>query len=305
MKPSDRRRSSALLLLTLGLAVTLIAAVRPSLMRTYAGVKQRQDAYWLPGAELTRALSLGYRAALADFIFANVLVSYGQHFQERRRFEFVADYLDAITTLDPKFREPYRLADTLIVLQPERPRREDYVRARRLLERGLEQFPDDGELWLTAGQFMAYLAAGQLPPAEREAWRLEGARKLARSCELLGSDPNLPRQCVTAALLFNQAGNREAVKGFLEKVLSVSDDPEVHALASGYLGKVAGEAEREHFDERNRQLRALWARDLTFVSRDALLLLGPRFEPARCAGIPSSDLEGCATSFRAWGERRD
>jgi tetratricopeptide (TPR) repeat protein len=290
---------------TLAAGVALLALVRAPLLRAHDAVKRREDAYWLPSAEFTRVVSLGYRSALADFIFASVLVSYGQHFQEKRRFEFAADYLDVVTTLDPKFREPYRLADTLLVFQSQPPKVEDYRRARRLIERGLVAFPDDGELWLLAGQFMAYIAAGQVPAAERDAWRLEGARKLARSCELAGSNETIPRHCVTAALLFNEAGNRSAVKSFLERVFSVSDDPEIQSLASGYLGSVLGAAEREQVEERNRALRAVWARDLTFVSRETLLLLGPRFDPAHCAGLPVPNPEDCVTSFRAWGERRE
>jgi tetratricopeptide (TPR) repeat protein len=247
-------------------------------------------------------MSLGYRSALADLIFAHVLVAYGQHFIEKRRFEFVADYLDTILTLDPRFREPVRLADTFVILQPEPARVQDYRAARRLLERGLAMFPNDSELWLIAGQFMAYLAANNVPEAEREQWRFEGAKKLARSCELVGSNENIPHHCIVAARLFNEAGQAGLARNFLERVLAVSDDPEIQDIASGYLGRVVGAAERERIEERGRKLRALWSHDLTFVSRDAWFLLGPRFDSAHCAGLPSPQDPACPTSFRAWGE---
>lgn len=301
------RLSSALRLLPAALllgAALGVHALQPLLSERYGEVRRRDDAYYLPGPEMTKVMSLGYRAALADLIFAHVLVSHGQHFQEKRRFEFVANYLDTITTLDPKFREPYRLADTLIVLQPKPATLEDYREARRLEERGLRHFPYDGELWLIAGQYMAYLAAPHLPEAEREAWRLEGAKKLARSCELIGSNENIPYHCITAAQLFNDAGSRNAARSFLQRVLAVSDDPEIQALAGGYLGRVVGQAERDRVEERNRRLRAVWSNDLRFVSREMLLLLGPRFDPARCAGVPAPNDSACATTFRAWGEKQ-
>jgi hypothetical protein len=289
----------------LALAALGIAGTRSLLTSTYQTVRRENDSYVLPSPSLTVALSLGYRAALADLIFAHVLVSQGVHFQEKRRFEFVANYLDTIVALDPKFREPYRLADTLIVLQPAAPRLEDYRAARSLLERGLKQFPYDGELWLIAGQYLAYLAGPHVPEAEREAWRLEGAKKLARSCELIGSNENIPYHCIAAARLFDQAGSRGVMRSFLERVMAVSDDPEIQALAGGYLGRVLGQGERERAEERNRRLRAVWSRDLRFVSLETLLLLGPRFSPARCAGLAAPSAVNCDTSFRAWGERQE
>lgn len=304
---SDARRKWQGLGLWLALfaaSVVGIASTRSVLADSYKAARRTNDGYALPSPNFTVALSLGYRAALADLIFAHVLVSQGLHFQEKRRFEFVANYLDTITTLDPKFREPYRLADTLIVLQPKPATLDDYREARRIEERGLRHFPYDGELWLIAGQYLAYLAAPHIPEAEREAWRLEGAKKLARSCELIGSNENIPYHCITAAQLFNDAGSRNAARSFLQRVLAVSDDPEIQALAGGYLGRVVGQAERDRVEERNRRLRAVWSNDLRFVSREMLLLLGPRFDAARCAGVPARNDSACATTFRAWGEKQ-
>ena len=286
------------------LSALLVDRARAHLFEAHRAARQQRDTYVLPSPELTKLTSLGYRAALADLLFAHVLVAYGQHFQEKRRFEFVARYLDAITTLDPRFREPYRLADTLITLQPKVPGEQDYRDARRLQERGLAQFPQDSELWLIAGQFAAYLAANYVPEAERDEFRLSGARKLARSCELVGSNENIPHHCITAASLLNDAGQVDAAQRFLERVLAVSDDPEIRSLAGGYLQHLVGEGSRARAEERLRRFRALWSKDLTFVSFDSLLLLGPGFDPYRCAGIPGRHTPGCATSFRAWGEQQ-
>lgn len=300
--------SAALRLLPLALllvAGALVHELQPVLFEVHARVHRREDAYYLPGPDTTKLLSLGYRSALADLIFAHLLVSHGQHFQEKRRFEFVADYLDTITSLDPRFREPYRLADTLIVLQPTAPRIEDYRAARRIEERGLAAFPYDQELWLIAGQFLAYIAAPQMPPSEYQEYRLEGAKKLARSCELIGSNQVIPHHCITAAALFSEAGKRDVVQGFLERVMAISDDAEIQTLAGGYLRRVASEAERDRADQRNKRFRVRWQSDFTFVSREMLALLGPKFDTARCAGVAAAETAACIASFRAWGERLD
>lgn len=283
----------------------LIAFVRPRLLGGFQSAHRQKDIYLLPSPDVTVAMSLGYRSALADLIFAHVLVAYGQHFYEKRRFEFVADYIETILKLDPKYREPVRVIDTLIVLQPKPARPEDYWRARKILDQGLEAFPNDGEVWLIAGQFMAYLAAPHMPKEERDEWRFAGAQRLARSCELVGSNENIPHHCITAARLFNEAGKGGLASGFLERVLAVSDDPEIQHIATTYLGHVVGDAERERIQERGRALRAAWSDDLTFVSRDAWFLLGPRFDSASCAGTNRARAAACPTSFRAWGELFD
>jgi tetratricopeptide (TPR) repeat protein len=302
---SQRLRQTLLVLGIVAVSILGVGSTRARLFATHEKARRQADVYFLPAPELTPLASLGYRAALADLIFAHVLVAYGQHFQEKRRFEFVAHYLDAITTLDPRFREPYRLADTLITLQPKAPRLEDYRAARRLQERGLAAFPLDSELWLIAGQFAAYLAANHVPEAERDEYRLSGAKKLARSCELVSSNENIPHHCITAAVLYNDAGRVEAAQRFLERVLNVSDDPEIQQIAGGYLQRIVGEGQRARLEERLRRFHALWSRDLTFVSRDLLLLLGPGFDSGRCAGVEGRRAPECATSFRAWGEQQE
>ena len=275
---------------------------RPLLTADFARAKQLHDTHVLPSPAVTRALSLGYRSALADLIFSHVLVQYGQHIQQRRRFELAAFYLDVITTLDPKFREPYRIADTLITLQTEVPRHEDYLAARRLLDRGLREYPYDAELWLVAGQYLAYLGGRNVSPAEAPEWQQEGARKLARACELQ-SGAGESSLCLSAASLFSRAGNRAAAKSFLERVMNIADSPELQAMAASYLQRNGGATERDRLDDRARRLRKLWSEDLPFVSKEALLLLGPAFDPAKCAGIPAPTDVTCSTSFRDWAAR--
>jgi tetratricopeptide (TPR) repeat protein len=277
-----------------------INELRNVLLARTAKLRDRTDVYGLPSPEQVVVASLGYRSALADFLFAHVLVWHGIHFQEKRRLEFAADYLDTVAALDPSFRETYYFGDTLITMQPVKPRHEDYVRARALLEKGLRARPGDTELWLSAGQFMAYVAAPWLDdPKEQAEWRLAGARVLARACELVGSNENIPYQCITAAGLFSKAGERDAQIQFLERVLAVSDDPELREQALGYLERVLGERSRERLRERTDRLRKAWQADLPFVRLTTELVLGPPVDVAACAGI-TKPTPACATTWAAW-----
>ena len=284
-------------------ACVAIALVRPGLAARFHELRVTSDVYPFGSPEQVVVQSLGYRSALADAIFAHVLVSYGLHFQEHRRFEFVGDYLDTVTALDPSFREPYRYADTLLVLSPETPRLVDYERARVLMLRGLETNPHDAELWLTTGQYLAYLAPPNLPDENKKReWRIEGAKIMSRACELASRNENIPYNCIVAAGLLNQSGEREAAIESLQRLLAVTDDPEIQRLALGYLSKKLSDREKEQAEARRERFRTAWHADLPFVTKDLLLVVGPRFDPAECAGPGGGRREGCSTSWKAWRE---
>jgi len=267
-------------------------------------IKSRADVYALPPPDQTYVASLGYRSALADLIFGHVLVSYGLHFQEKHRFEFVGDYLDTIVRLDPKFRDPYRFADTLLTLQPETPPQESYRRARRIQEQGLRELPYDQELWDTSGQFLAYLAPAWLSDADEKAeFRRSGAQKLLRACELIGQNDALPFHCITAANLLTEQGDHDALNQrsqFLVRVANMSDDPELQDLANNYLRRTSGAQEADRAAARAARFNAAWKQDMPFVPRTEIHALGPRFDSAACSGISPTTRSECSSSWLAW-----
>jgi tetratricopeptide (TPR) repeat protein len=299
-----RRARSLPWALLLALAAALgIGVFRAQLAPRFLALREKSDVYALPSPEQVVVASLGHRSALADLIFAHVLVWHGLHFEAKRRFEFAADYLETVSTLDPTFRETYYFGDTLITMQPVKPRREDYLRARALLEKGLAARPFDTDLWLSTGQYIAYVAAPWLDdPKEQADWRLAGARILARACELVGSNENIPYNCIGAAGLLTRAGEREATIQFLERVLAASDDEELRALALSYLQNALGERSRERVQARADRLRRTWKGDLPFVSLTTELVLGPPNDSAACAGL-HHDAPGCAATWAAWRNR--
>jgi hypothetical protein len=298
-----RSSSGARFAVALGVAVAAASShgVRPRLLQALSVTKERITVAALPDPQQTVVASLGHRAALADLMFANTLVQAGIAIQEKRAFP-AADYLDTINALDPSFRAPYRYADTLITVQAVAPAQDDYRRARAVLRRGLENFAYDQELWSSAGQFLAYLAPRWLEdPAEQKDFRAEGARVLARACELVGTNENVPYHCVTAARLLSEAGEGAAAERFVERLLGVSDDEAVQKLAIGYLARVQGEGARARAERRARQFNQAWGRDLKFLSKDQLLIVGPATPAPICAGLDAPP-DGCASSWRAWGE---
>jgi hypothetical protein len=277
----------------LATGLLLVAGSRSKLADDYGRITAQRDVYLLPPAEQTRALSLGYRSAAADLIYGHVLVSAGMHLAEKRLFEFADRYLETVNELDPKFRDPYRYADAILTLQSVAVPEDMYRKARRIVLRGTVEFPDDQALWASAGQFLAYLAPGQLKdPVEAEQFRQDGARLLARACELIGANESIPYQCITAARLFSEAGKLAASQEVLQKLLVVSDDPELQASARAQLVAMGVQSHGQRFEQLRRD-------DLPFVSHTGLAALGPRFDPAACAGKRDRGSDSaCATTFR-------
>lgn len=296
------RRSQLIALLAIVLAAFSVNALRRPLSARFLAVKVQNDVFPLPPPNQVVAMSLGYRSALADLIFAHVLVSTGIHIQEKRGFEFVGKYIETVNELDPKFAAPYRMADGLITLQAKAPGPDAYRQARRIVERGMAELPYDQALWTTAGQFLAYLGPTAFTdPKELDDWRLAGARALARACELVGSDENLPHQCVVAAGLLTKSGQELASRQFLERMLQVNDDPEIRSLVTALLKKAVGSAELDRVQAHRQAFLQAWADDLPFVSRGAVSVIGPRWDTGRCASTSAE----CATSWRAWGATRE
>lgn len=272
---------------------------RLALAERYKQVRTTSDVYPLPSPEQTVVLSLGYRAALADLIYGHMLVAYGLHFQEKRLFETVGNYLETIIELDPKFRTPYLFADTLLVLQPKEPPLSHYRKAREILLRGTRELPFDTQVWMSAGQYLAYLGRQHLKdPKEKERWRLEGARLLARACELQGADEDVPHQCIVAAGILNRAGEHEANIRFLQRFLAVNDDPEVRAQAIAYLRRAMEARGRDQLELHARRFEEAWRKDLGFVEIDKALVVGPGFDPARCVLPQPDNASDCASSWR-------
>jgi tetratricopeptide (TPR) repeat protein len=296
-----RWRPNFVAFVSIALAALAVARLRPPLNAAFLGTKNQDDVYTLPPTGQLVAMSVGYRSALADMIFAHVLVSAGIHFQEKRAFEFVDKYIEAVNALDPKFELPYRMADGLITLQAKPVSVEAYRQARRILERGMAEFPYSQELWSSAGMFLAYLGpTGNIEGNELAEWKLAGGRALARSCELVGSKELPPQQCIVAAGLLSKAGEAAAAQQFIERMLALNDDPEVRRFMGALLQQKAGESERERLQERREQFKRAWSTDLPFVSRGAALTIGPRWDSAACAGAAE-----CVTSWRAWAAAID
>jgi hypothetical protein len=301
------RREWLRTLLLVGAASVGIAATRAHLAEQHLHARETSDVFVLPPPEKVVAMSLGYRSALADVLWAQVLVSQGLHLQERRRYQVVSRFIDTINTLDPQFRNPYIFADALITFQAGATTHEEILAVREIMERGTKNLPLDAEIWLDLGSFVSFIAPGSYltDPAEQKQWRIDGAPYLERAAELAGGDSSIAWRALGGAGLYGRAGERDAEIRFLERACAVTDDPELKIECKKRLGKKLDEAARDKAEARAAAFSAIWKGDVRYVSLARLLLLGPPKDIAYCAGGSHEDAPRCATTWKEWATKID
>lgn len=289
--------------LRMDLVAALVAALcaigiglrQPSLAESVKKIRTTDDLPAIPPPRQLQAMSLGYRSAGADLLWASLLVEHGIRFQERRPFPGLTRYLDAVLALEPEHQALFEFVDTLIVYPPGVvATAADARTARAYLERGTKARPYDHDVWLRYGQFVAFLGPSFLEDeAEIEAWRKDGALALARAVEL-GSDPD---RSITAATLLNKAGERKAMIELLQRTYARTDNPDTRhqialRLASIDHATVEAESMVGYFEHE-------WRSRYPFLSREAALLIGPHRSPTDCAGPSSYALRQCPRSWSA------
>ncbi|HRI70868.1 MAG TPA: hypothetical protein PK156_41830 [Polyangium sp.] len=302
-RQSDYLRCGAALVI----AGLCISSVRANVARLHAQAKETSDVNLLPPPDQVVALSLGYRAALADILWAQVLVGQGLRTMERRRYDTVTDLLDTINALDPQFRDPYVWSDALVTIQVGEATLEDVYRTRAILERGMKNRPLDPDLWRTAGQFITFIAPATFLKDEKEqmAWRLEGARILARSAEMGGDTGYAGWSAISSAGILSRQGERDAAIRLIQRTLAVTEDEELKDLLQRQLASLIGETKIEAYKRRQTELIEISRHDLPFVNKTTLHILGPPFDTAYCAGGKVQPDKRCAITWNAWAAADD
>ncbi len=311
---ADRAGALRTAAIVLGAAV-VIALVRGPLFDAHKHARETTDVYTLPPPRELTALSLGYRSALADLLWAHVLVSQGLHTEQHRRYGNLIPFLDAINTLEPTYGAPYRFAESLITFQSKTTPVEEVRTARAILERGLANRPLDADLWLEAGEFVAFVAPR---PTSRTRRSRRSGRRTAPGCSSArrsgGDNANIAWQAIGAARLLGKAGERDAQIRFLTRTLAVTDDAELQDKIKAQLAILTRDERQEERQEATMReqeenlrmataLKAVKARDIPQIKRSEYVLLGPPRDPAYCAGEAHEQELACAPTWHAWEER--
>jgi tetratricopeptide (TPR) repeat protein len=297
-------RRGLLAAVSLGVCGYLVSASRADVAGKYQDLGADSHIYAVPSEEQLLVFSLGYRAAFADLLFGRTMVAAGIHFSEKRVFHHLDAYLKGIIALEPKYRDVYQYADALLNLSTVEMPPENLRTAREIQEAGFKQFPHDPDLWMSAGQFMAYLAPQRLPENEdKSEWRLAGARAIQHACDIWPRHLELPDVCLAPATIMSKNGELDSGIRALERLIAIADEESVRAQAMTKLRRLSGERAARKAAENLRSLDSLRESDLPVADRLRYQLMAPPFEARACVGQESPlSSTRCATSFSARGE---
>jgi hypothetical protein len=110
--------------LLVGAACATLALQRP-LTAHDARAREGDDVWLVPSAERAKLLAFGYNDAFADMLCSRLLVDYGTHLVEKRRFLLVRASIEAILALEPDSSRIFRFMDTLVLFQAKKGNADD------------------------------------------------------------------------------------------------------------------------------------------------------------------------------------
>ncbi|MBW2225482.1 MAG: hypothetical protein JRF54_15040 [Deltaproteobacteria bacterium] len=177
------------IVLMLGI-VAGIWSLRGRAMDHYLSMQAYEDIYYLPPPKWLQVMSLGHRRAVADLIWLRALIYFGDEFVNRGAVKHVFHYGEAMLALDPDFRRVYRWIGVAGVYTPTGSPPEFVERAIDVLRRGVERFPNDGDLAWDAGATLIYELVPNLPrdDPDRERLKAEGNEHMMAAARL-GAGP--------------------------------------------------------------------------------------------------------------------
>jgi hypothetical protein len=292
------RRSDLVGFAAIAVCAATIGLVQSPLAATEKRVQLTDDTAALPPPRQLRVMSLGYRSALADLLWAKLLVEQGVRSEQKRTFESLPQYLDGIIELEPDHQTLYQFVDTLVVYKPGAVGTEaDARRARSYLERGTRERPYDHEVWLRYGQFSAFLGPSYLSNGEEiERWRTEGAFAIAHAVEL-GADAD---RSLAASTLLSKAGESKAAIKQLQNAYALTENPDTRMQIVLKLRRLQASVDVEAAVS---VIEQEWRSRYPFLSRGEALLIGPHRDPAACAGPGAYESKVCAADWA--GATRD
>lgn len=274
------------LLLILGLALFCFALlVRSSTAQIYDRILTDEDRYYLPPATWLRAFTIGYNEACADVLWATTLVYFGgkKHWiqsgsssDERNDTAIhTVNYLDLVTSLDPRFRGAYRNGGRLTLYHQGKITRRSVEMAITLLEKGLINFPDDGEIAFNLGFLHYYEMIPVLPgpdsSPQRKRSRQKGVAILQRAAHMNGSPPY---SSVLSSTLMIREGMGNLVVEHLKAMLIRETNPSIRRSLEAQLFREIGKA-AERDIKYTKELRSEWLREIPYVPFDLFLLTRP------------------------------
>jgi len=219
MKP--RSKTTALLLV---LAVLVSIASFSSLLRVTqlrAG-STLSEVLFIPSAKAVERMSLGYTGLMADIYWTRAVQYFGSHHVvHAQEYDLLAPLLDITVSLDPKLEPAYKFGAVFLAQKPPAGAGRPDL-AVNLVERGIQQFPDDWHLYFHLG-FIQYMERGDY---------IAAAEAFERGAKVPGAHPWLP---ILAANMRQHGGDRTTARFLWQRVYESNPDKMIRENALEHL----------------------------------------------------------------------
>lgn len=231
-----------------------------------------ESRYYLPREEWLVPLTMGYREAAAGLAWTRCLVYFGEETEVRGRFEFLETYLIGVTTLDPYFYRAYIWGSNASIYNGNAIDRDAVEMSIRMLKRGLQAFPDNGDIHYYLGFQYYFELAPIVPPSEAEEARRIGMDEICTGAMLGGGPTYLPNLC--SNLLERQGMQTMAVERIASMLVETEDVATRTRLEERLEGLMTREAAFGIMQQINA-FRTRWRRERSYVPLGFYALTGP------------------------------
>lgn len=255
---------SALTLLTRGQAARLRERWPPE-----------ADLMYLPTSHTLRVLALGHTELASDLVAARANVYYGSQVLSKAPPRWLDQYVQAAIDLDPHNQPLYMTGAAMIIYDGKAITADTVLKANAVLERGIEAFPADWNLYFQIGFNYFY----ELPNAAGASdhripgWRQKGVEALRQAAlfeEVPAWLPNL------VARLLTQQGADELAVRHLEQAYAATSSAETREQIRAKLELLQGKQVLQQIEEGRRQLEAEIAAAYPYAPEAFSLITGPR-----------------------------
>jgi tetratricopeptide (TPR) repeat protein len=204
------------------------------------------------------------------------LVYYGSARTGQAEFLYLNKFIDNVIALDPKFHRVYDWAAYAVTYKETHATQEEFRASVRYLEKGIEAFPDDGELYWVLGQ-RYWLDLIPSSPEQRREYLEKGAQYL----ETATHKPNAqPRWATQAAEIRSKLGQREHAVRQLREVILTTDNKKARARMLGKLAYLANSVDvANELEKAADDFRAQWKANLPYAPATLHVFLGEAPSP--------------------------
>jgi hypothetical protein len=269
-----RLLSAAVLVALVAVSFSTLAALRRATVLR-AGWPPEADMFYLPSPGALRLFTLGHSELGADLVMARGNVYFGSQLSTKGGQRWLARYIDTAVALDPKFQRVYMAGPAMLIYNGQNIDVESVSAAVDLLEKGVEEFPFDWELYFQLGFNLLFelpkLTGEDDPRAAR--WRQRGLEAFQKAAEFENIPPWLPN--LVARMLTKRGSDEMAIKQ-LEQAYAVATTEEGRNHIRFRLGQLKGVHQAELMEEGRIRFREMVESRYPYAPDAFSVASGPR-----------------------------